>query len=182
MEIHLNKKNLYINGCSWCDGDELDNRRKERFSYKLSKDLNLKEINQSKSAISNEEIILKTLRWISKNKRKLKDTFFIVGFTANTRSKFEWDYFDIVLFENYLKSLNLEYRLFFSFGISHKKLFNIRKELNKNVFTKLTFADFIIKNGIKKSLNDGFCENGHPNKISHEKFADYLKESIIETE
>jgi hypothetical protein len=36
--------------------------------------------------------------------------------------------------------------------------------------------------GIKKSLNDGFCENGHPNKISHEKFADYLKESIIETE
>ena len=67
MEIHLNKKNLYINGCSWCDGDELDDRRKERFSYKLSKDLNLNEVNESISGCSNETIIVNSMKWIYDN-------------------------------------------------------------------------------------------------------------------
>ena len=173
MEIHLDKKNLYVNGCSWCDGDELDDRRKERFSYKLSKDLNLNEVNESISGCSNETIIVNSMKWIYDNQELHNETIFIIGFTIESRSKYDWEMYDIILFKAFLQSLGVEHILFFSFGKSHK-------DVGLNNFTKEAFYEVISKDMNK--MSDVFCENGHPNKISHEKFADYLKDIIIETE
>ena len=173
MEIHLNKKNLYINGCSWCDGDELDDRRKERFSYKLSKDLNLNEVNESISGCSNETIIVNSMKWIYDNQELHNETIFIIGFTIESRSKYDWEMYDIILFQAFLQSLGVEHILFFSFGKSHR-------DLNINNFTDKAFYEVITQD--KNNLEKVFCKNGHPNEKGHRIFADYLKGWIDDTE
>ena len=70
----LNKKILYVNGCSWVEGDELKFKKKSRFSHLLSTELNLKEINWGMSGCSNERIIISTMKWIYKNQKLLNET------------------------------------------------------------------------------------------------------------
>lgn len=159
-------KYLYANGCSWVDGDELQDREEQRFSRLISNDLNLEEINKSISGCSNETIIVNTMKWIYNNQQLHNETIFIIGFTIESRSKYDWEMYDIILFQTFLQSLGVEHILFFSFGKSHKDI-----ELNN--FTKKAFYEVISKD-INK-MPDAFCENGHPNKQSHKKFAEYLK-------
>mgnify|MGYP006432787905 FL=1 len=70
----LNKKILYVNGCSWVEGDELKFKKKSRFSHLLSDELNLKEINLAICGCSNETIIVNTMKWIYKNQKLLNET------------------------------------------------------------------------------------------------------------
>ncbi len=169
----LNKKILYVNGCSWVEGDELKFKKKSRFSHLLSTELNLKEINWGMSGCSNERIIISTMKWIYKNQKLLNETIFIVGFTIESRSKYDWKMFDIILFQAFLQSLGVEHILFFSFGKSHK-------DLNINNFTDKAFYEVITQD--KNNLEKVFCENGHPNEKGHRIFADYLKGWINDTE
>ena len=115
-------KYLYGNGCSWVDGDELQDRTQQRFSKLLSNDLNLKEINQV-SGCSNETIIKNTMDWIYKNEKLLDETIFIIGFTQRVPSKFDWNFYDIIMFQRFLESIDVNHILFFSFGKSHKDIF-----------------------------------------------------------
>ena len=64
-------KYLYANGCSWVDGDELQDRTQQRFSKLLCNDLNLEEINEAVAGCSNETIIKNTMNWIYKNEKLL---------------------------------------------------------------------------------------------------------------
>ena len=169
----LNKKILYVNGCSWVEGDELKFKKKLRFSHLLSDELNLKEINLAICGCSNETIIVNTMKWIYKNQKLLNETIFIVGFTIESRSKYDWEMYDIILFQAFLQSLGVEHILFFSFGKSHK-------DLNINNFTDKAFYEVITQD--KNNLEKVFCENGHPNEKGHRIFADYLKGWIDDTE
>ena len=169
----LNKKILYVNGCSWVEGDELKFKKKLRFSHLLSDELNLKEINLAICGSSNETIIVNTMKWIYKNLKFLNETIFIVGFTIESRSKYDWEMYDIILFQAFLQSLGVEHILFFSFGKSHK-------DLNINNFTDKAFYEVITQD--KNNLEKVFCENGHPNEKGHRIFADYLKGWIDDTE
>jgi hypothetical protein len=169
----LNKKILYVNGCSWVEGDELKFKKNSRFSHLLSAELNLKEINLAICGCSNETIIVNTMKWIYKNQKLLNETIFIVGFTIESRSKYDWEMYDIILFQAFLQSLGVEHILFFSFGKSHK-------DLNINNFTDKAFYEVITQD--KNNLEKVFCENGHPNEKGHRIFADYLKGWIDESE
>jgi hypothetical protein len=168
----LNKKILYVNGCSWVEGDELKFKKTSRFSHLLSDELNLKEINWGMSGCSNERIIISTMKWIYKNQKLLNETIIIIGFTAESRSKVDWEMYDIVLFQAFLQSLGVDHILFFSFSKSHK-------DLNINNFTDKAFYEVITQD--KNSLDEVFCENGHPNEKGHRIFADYLKGWIDDT-
>ena len=95
----LNKKILYVNGCSWVEGDELEAQKEERFSRLISNDLNLREVNESISGCSNETIIVNSMKWIYKNQKLLNETIIIIGFTAESRSKYDWEMYDIILFQ-----------------------------------------------------------------------------------
>ena len=101
-------KTLYANGCSWVEGDELSNPTKERFSRLISNDLNLEEINESISGCSNETIIVNTMKWIYNNQQLHNETIFIIGFTIESRSKYDWEMYDIILFQTFLQSLGVE--------------------------------------------------------------------------
>ena len=162
-------KYLYANGCSWVDGDELQDRTQQRFSKLLSNDLNLEEINQAIAGCSNETIIKNTMDWIYKNENLIDETILIIGFTIESRSKFNWEFNDIILFQRFLESIDVKNILFFSFGKSHKDI-----ELNN--FTEEAFYEVILKDTNK--MTDVFLENGHPNKESHKKFAEYLMRYI----
>jgi hypothetical protein len=70
-------KYLYANGCSWVDGDELQDRTQQRFSKLLSNDLNLKEINQAIAGCSNETIIKNTMDWIIRMKNFLMKQYLL---------------------------------------------------------------------------------------------------------
>ena len=109
-------KYLYANGCSWVDGDELQDRTQQRFSKLLSNDLNLKEINEATAGCSNETIIKNTMDWIYKNEKLIDETIFIIGFTVESRSKFDWEFNDIILFQRFIESIDVKSILFFSFG------------------------------------------------------------------
>ena len=159
-------KYLYANGCSWVDGDELQDRTQQRFSKLLSNDLNLEEINQAIAGCSNETIIKNTMDWIYKNEKLINETIFIIGFTAESRSKFNWEFNDIILFQRFLDSIDVNHILFFSFGKSHKDIF-------LDNFTDKPFYEVVSENISK--IEDAFCENGHPNEESHKKFSEYLK-------
>ena len=149
--------------------DELNNPRDERFSKLISNDLNLEEINQAIAGCGNEAIIVNTMKWIYDNQEIHNDTIFIIGFTIESRSKYDWEMYDIILFQTFLQSLGVEHILFFSFGKSHKDI-----ELNN--FTEEAFYEVILKDTNK--MPDVFLENGHPNKESHKKFAEYLMRYI----
>ena len=169
----LNKKILYVNGCSWVEGDELKAQKEERFSRLISNDLNLNEVNESISGCSNETIIVNTMKWIYNNQQLHNETIFIIGFTIESRSKYDWEMYDIILFQTFLQSLGVEHILFFSFG-------KTPKDLNINNFTDKAFYEVITQD--KNSLDEVFCENGHPNEKGHRIFADYLKGWIDESE
>ena len=109
-------KYLYANGCSWVDGDELQDRTKQRFSKLLSNDLNLEEINQAIAGCSNEVIIKNTMDWIYKNEKLIDETIFIIGFTAESRSNSNWDFYEVELFKRFLDEYFCKHILFFSFG------------------------------------------------------------------
>ena len=159
-------KYLYANGCSWVDGDELQDRTKQRFSKLLSNDLNLEEINQAIAGCSNETIIKNTMDWIYENEKLLDETIFIIGFTAESRSKFDWNFYDIIMFQRFLESIDVNHILFFSFGKSHKDIF-------LDNFTDKPFYEVVSENTNK--VSEAFCQNGHPNEKSHKKFAEYIK-------
>ena len=101
----------------------------------LSNDLNLTEINQAIPACSNETIIKNTMDWIYKNEKLINETIFIIGFTAESRSKFDWDFYDIILFQRFLESIDVNHILFFSFGKSHKDIFLDNFFLTKNEYS-----------------------------------------------
>ena len=82
-------KYLFVNGCSFTYGDELKNKFEERWSYIISKRLNLEEINIAHDGASNDRILRSTIDWISYNTDKLKDTFFVIGWTGPERWE-EW--------------------------------------------------------------------------------------------
>jgi hypothetical protein len=82
-------KYLFANGCSFTYGDELKNKFDDRWSYILSNKLNLEEINIAHDGASNDRILRSTIDWISYNTDKLKDTFFIIGWTGPERWE-EW--------------------------------------------------------------------------------------------
>ena len=113
-------KYLYANGCSWVDGDELQDRTQQRFSKLLCNDLNLEEINEAISACSNETIIKNTMDWIYKNEKLINETIFIIGFTAESRSKFDWDFYDILYtfkaFKRGLKNLVIPIQILHNSG------------------------------------------------------------------
>ena len=162
-------KYLYANGCSWVDGDELQDREEQRFSQLLCNDLNLEEINQAIAGCNNETIIKNTKEWILENKELIDETIFIIGFTAESRSNSNWDFYEVELFKRFLDEYFCKHILFFSFGRTHK-------DINLDNFTDKPFYEVVSKNANK--LSDVFCENGHPNEKSHRKFAEYLKEYI----
>tara|TARA_R100000008_G_scaffold54387_1_gene33202 strand:+ start:73 stop:807 length:735 start_codon:yes stop_codon:yes gene_type:complete len=104
-------KYLYVNGCSMSDGScllEYDIERiekldyvtdsnwdigfDERWSKLLANKLNLEEINQAQHGGSNDRIIRMTMDWCSKNKSKLENTLFVIGWTSFNRFEF-WDNF-----------------------------------------------------------------------------------------
>ena len=159
-------KYLYANGCSWVDGDELQDRTQQRFSKLLCNDLNLEEINEAISACSNETIIKNTMDWIYKNEKLIDKTIFIIGFTAESRSNSNWDFYEVELFKRFLDEYFCKHILFFSFGRTHK-------DIDLDNFTDKPFYEVVSKNANK--LSDVFCENGHPNEKSHRKFAEYIK-------
>lgn len=159
-------KYLFSNGCSWVEGDELKNPTEERFSWLISNDLNLEDINESISGCSNETIIVNTMKWVCNNQQLHNETIFIVGFTIESRSNYDWEMYDIILFQTFLQSIGVEHILFFSFGTSHKNL-------SINNFTDKAFYE-VVSDNINK-MSDVFCKNGHPNKKSHQIFAKYLK-------
>lgn len=94
-------KYLYANGCSWVDGDELQDREEQRFSQLLCNDLNLEEINQAIAGCNNETIIKNTRDWILENKELIDETIFIIGFTAESRSNSNWDFYEVELLKDF---------------------------------------------------------------------------------
>ena len=104
--------------------------------------------------------------WIYKNEKLINETIFIIGFTAESRSKFNWNFYDIIMFQRFLESIDVNHILFFSFGKSHKDIF-------LDNFTDKPFYEVVSENTNK--VSDAFCENGHPNEKSHKKFAEYIK-------
>ena len=109
---YFNMKYLYVNGCSMSDGSclyagDADERIEkfdfindgnwdigffERWSKLLSDKLDIKEINEAQHGGSNDRMIRMTMDWCSNNKSKLKDTLFVMGWTAFNRFEF-WDNF-----------------------------------------------------------------------------------------
>jgi hypothetical protein len=104
--------------------------------------------------------------WIYKNEKLIDETIFIIGFTAESRSKFNWNFYDIIMFQRFLESIDVNHILFFSFGKSHKDIF-------LDNFTDKPFYEVVSENVSK--IEDAFCKNGHPNEKSHKKFAEYIK-------
>tara|TARA_B100000902_G_scaffold369661_1_gene394090 strand:- start:527 stop:1372 length:846 start_codon:yes stop_codon:yes gene_type:complete len=102
-------------------------KEKNKFSSQVSSKLGLEEINLSWEGKSNKAILRTTLEWILDNKDKVKDTFFLIGWTAPTRGEFvdgdsyggsndnesivsELETLYIILnLQNYFKVNNIEY-------------------------------------------------------------------------
>ena len=112
--------------------------------------MNLKEINQAIAGCSNETIIKNTMDWIYKNEKLIDETIFIIGFTAESRSKFNWNFYDIIMFQRFLESIDVNHILFFSFGksyhINRASLF-----LNVNEDPSFLFSFTTIPSALEKS-------------------------------
>ena len=96
-------KNLFINGCSFSEGNgiceelglEIDSEKeKNEWSYgaHLSKLLNLNHINYAEGGSSNRRICRTTMEWCHKNKDMMKETFFIIQWSYAGRIE-EWSSF-----------------------------------------------------------------------------------------
>ena len=170
-------KYLFLNCCSWVEGDELKDRKHSRFSKLVSTNLGLEDINWGLSGCSNERIIISTMNWIDLNSDKLSDTIMLIGFTATSRSKYDWEMKDIRMFQSHLELMGIEHHLFFSFSQTHQHL---SKGKFKN-FTDKSFYEVVMgKNKDETNLFSMFAKNGHPNEDSHETFAKYLTGWISE--
>jgi len=99
-------KYLYNIGCSFSEGNGIAEARggdffnqgptdkgkeleaKSRYSAVLSKKLGLEEINEAQGGGSNQRIFRKTWNWISKNKDKLDETFFVIQWSYPSRAEY----------------------------------------------------------------------------------------------
>jgi hypothetical protein len=84
----MSKKILLSNGCSWVNGAGLSNREIQRWSYHLSKKLNMEDINISSEGASNDKILRTTIEWLKENKDKFSDVLVVIGWTQMTRTEF----------------------------------------------------------------------------------------------
>ena len=73
----------------WPAGDPRENSGKHLFKHRFtsvfSNEIGAKDINLAINGGSNDRALRKIYEWIQNNKESVKDTFFIVGFTALTR-------------------------------------------------------------------------------------------------
>lgn len=106
-------KYLYNIGCSFSEGNGIAEEMggdffnqaptvkgkelevKSRYSAVLSKKLGLEEINEAQGGGSNQRIFRKTWNWISKNKDKLDETFFVIQWSYPSRAEYYWEEFPI---------------------------------------------------------------------------------------
>jgi len=101
-------KYLYNIGCSFSEGNGIAEdqgisesvlRRKieseARYSAVMAKKLGLEEINEAQGGGSNQRIFRKTWNWISKNKDKLDETFFVIQWSYPSRAEYYWEGFPI---------------------------------------------------------------------------------------
>ena len=84
----MSKEILLSNGCSWVNGAGLPNREIQRWSYHLSKKLNMEDINISSEGGSNDGILRTTIEWLKENKDKFSDVLVVIGWTQMTRTEF----------------------------------------------------------------------------------------------
>ena len=77
-----NFKHLYINGCSFTRGHQLQNNK--TWPYLLSKKLNVPLTNESENGNSFESIIYHTLKTLSEM-NKIEDTLVVIGLTWPSR-------------------------------------------------------------------------------------------------
>jgi hypothetical protein len=96
-------KKLYVNGCSFVWGDELENREKEAFPFLLEKKLNCELINDSKCGASNERILRTTLS------RDLSDSFVIIGWSSLFRYEYFEDGWETIYTQNQVPYLKVEW-------------------------------------------------------------------------
>ena len=61
------QSDIFVNGCSWSAGCELENMNTEKYSYLLSKNA----VNISHGSRSNDQIVDTTINWLNNNKCKL---------------------------------------------------------------------------------------------------------------
>ena len=96
-------KRLYVNGCSFVWGDELEDRENEAFPFLLEKKLNCELINDSMPGASNERILRTTLS------RDLSDCFVIIGWTSLFRYEYFEDGWETVYTQNQVPYLKVEW-------------------------------------------------------------------------
>jgi len=81
-------KTLFVNGCSFSWGDELQDRRTQAYPKLLHNRLEYELVDFSECGASNDKILRTTLEFLQKNKDKKDDMFVIVQWSAILRREF----------------------------------------------------------------------------------------------
>ena len=156
------QSDIFVNGCSWSAGCELENMNTEKYSYLLSKNA----VNISHGGRSNDQIVDTTINWLNNNKCKLA----IIQFTFASR---------IQIFKNNNwvsiqtpKHKDPETDLFYAKKMYYKYIYS-KKLGDRNFWKNVCHLEMFMKNKQvpyifwhigKTSNDDGFYINMSENK------------------
>lgn len=153
MERKNNMNKIIFGGCSFVQGYSMKNDNKEnksllsseqekkRFSYLLSEKLKITEVNLAATGGSNQRAIRQIYEWINKNKKDVKNNFFIIGltelfrsekFSSQTQSYIKWR-----------KTIFLE---------NLKKINNIKDNIHTLIPSSFDFVNYVIENDMIDNL------------------------------
>jgi|TARA_B100000424_G_C22936238_1_gene498192 hypothetical protein len=81
-------KTIYINGCSWTAGHELDDMKNDSWPGQLESLTGLEVINESMCGGSNHRILRKTLKFLEKNKHRWNEILVVPAWSCPSRNEF----------------------------------------------------------------------------------------------
>jgi|TARA_Y100000310_G_scaffold205828_1_gene206183 hypothetical protein len=173
----MDYKFLFTNGDSWTWGqglqeDQPDGKPRGQWPDVLGKKMKSEVINLAECGSSNERICRTTIQWICDNQEKIKDTFFIIGWTISDRWEW-WDNFE----QDWIKCYahhggdTLTYRMPKKWWTKfYTRFFDINNGIYKSTLQMVILQTFLKYNKCKYLFFQGFGSHHFSTSISNDLF------------